>query len=275
MIDPRIALEAIGQLPDTEIDIGEAALQLARVDAPKANWQAARTHLSTLAREAVSLARGVPEDDLPTRARVLALLLSARHGYGGDTQDYDNPRNANLVHVIERRRGLPVALGVLWLHLARAVGWAAHGVDFPGHFLFALTGRGDTTVLDVFAGGTPLDGRALLRLLRSVEGAKAELRPGLLAPMSVRAVLLRLQNNIKLRRLAGGDVTGGLACLEDMLRIAPDTASLWREAGILNETLGQVTAALRCYERFLDLVPEGEAASRTRATVEQLRSRLH
>ena len=131
MIDPRTALEAIGQLPDAEIDIADAALQFARVDAPQADWQAPRQHLSDLAREAVALAASVPNDDIPTRARVLALLLSARHAYAGDAEDYDNLRNANLINVIERRRGLPVALGILWLHAARTVGWAAHGADFP------------------------------------------------------------------------------------------------------------------------------------------------
>jgi len=223
MIDPRIALEAIGQLPDAEIDIADAALQLARIDAPDADWQATRAHLSALAREAVALANGVPEDDTATRARVLALLLSARHGYSGAVEDYDDLRNANLIRVIERRRGLPVALGIIWLHAARAVGWAAYGIDFPGHFLLALVGA-STVVLDVFAGGTPLDIDALRRLLKAVEGPQAELRPGLLAPMSARGVLLRLQNNIRLRRLAAGDVAGVLSCTQDMLRFAPGAA---------------------------------------------------
>ena len=271
---PHAALDAIGLLPDTEIDIAGAALQLARVDAPEADWQAAQWHLSVLAREAVVLARGVPEHDVPTRARVLALLISARHGYAGDTEDYDNLRNANLIHVIERRRGLPVALGIIWLHVARAVGWAVHGVDFPGHFLLALEGDGGKTVLDVFAGGAPLDTAALLRLLKAIEGEQAELRPGLLAPMSARAVLLRLQGNIRHRRLASGDLAGALACTENMLRIAPDRATLWHEAGRLNQQLGQVEAALRCYGCFLRLVPQGDAAERTRATMDALRSRL-
>jgi hypothetical protein len=34
MTDSRGALEAVGRLPDAEIDIGKAAIQLARVDAP-------------------------------------------------------------------------------------------------------------------------------------------------------------------------------------------------------------------------------------------------
>ena len=56
MTKARAALQAIGLLPDTEIDIGDAALQLARIDAPDADWEAAHAHLSDLARDAVELA---------------------------------------------------------------------------------------------------------------------------------------------------------------------------------------------------------------------------
>ena len=56
MLDPRDALDAIGQLPDVEIDIADAALQLARVDAPDADWLAARHHLSEIARRAAAVA---------------------------------------------------------------------------------------------------------------------------------------------------------------------------------------------------------------------------
>jgi regulator of sirC expression with transglutaminase-like and TPR domain len=66
-----------------------------------------------------------------------------------------------------------------------------------------------------------------------------------------------------------------LACAEDMLRIAPEEASLWREAALLHQRLEQVAPALRCYERFLTLVPRGDAAVRARAAMDELRSRLN
>jgi len=273
MSDPRSALDAIGQIPDVEIDIGDAALQFARIDEPDANWTAARAHLSELARDMAGTGRGIT--DLEARASVLTRLLAGRHGYHGDELTYDDPANANLIRVIERRRGLPVTLGILWLHAARAAGWGAHGIDFPGHFLVALDGARTQMVLDVFHGGVPLGGRDLKRLLRRVEGAKAELQPGLLVPMGARAVLLRLQNNIKQRRLAALDLPGALACAEDMLRIAPEEAPLWREVALLHQRLDQVAAALRCYERFLLLVPRGDAAARARAAMDELRSRLN
>ena len=272
---PRAALAAIGRLADSEIDIGNAALQLARVDAPSADWEQAARHLSELAHGAVKRAAKIDKEDLSARAVALADLLVGEFGYVGDAETYDDPANANLIRVTERRRGLPVALGVIWLHTARAAGWGSHGVDFPMHFLVALEGRKTQVVIDVFNGGPAMSARELRALLKRVEGEKAELRPGLLQPMSTRRVLLRLQNNIMTRRLDAGDLRGGLRCTEDMLLIAPDQAELWRQAGVMNQKLDQVAAARDCYQRFLDLVPEGAVANGVRAQLDILKSMLN
>jgi regulator of sirC expression with transglutaminase-like and TPR domain len=108
-----------------------------------------------------------------------------------------------------------------------------------------------------------------------MEGEGAELRPGLLRPMGKREVLLRLQNNIKLRLLKAGALPAALACTEDMLRLAPDAAPLWREAGLMNQRMERIGAALACFDRFLALAPEGEAAARIRALAAELRQRLN
>jgi regulator of sirC expression with transglutaminase-like and TPR domain len=228
-----------------------------------------------MARDAVEIAKTIGTNDLSMRAEALAGLIAGRYGYAGDAETYDDLANANMIRVTERRRGLPVALGIIWLHVARAAGWGAHGVDFPAHFLIALEGKGTQAVIDMFAGGVTLDARDLRVLLKRVEGEKAELRPGLLRPMNARRVLLRLQNNITSRRLQAGDLSGALTCTEDMLRIAPDHAELWRQAAVMNQRLDRVSAALRCFERFLLLVPEGDAASRIRGAIDELRTRLN
>jgi regulator of sirC expression with transglutaminase-like and TPR domain len=223
----------------------------------------------------VQRAAALDKEDLPARAAALADLLAGEFGYAGDAETYDDPANANLVRVTERRRGLPVALGVIWLHAARAAGWGSHGVDFPSHFLVALEGRKTQVVVDVFNRGQVMSARELRALLKRVEGDGAELRPGLLQPMSTRRVLLRLQNNIMTRRLDAGDLRGGLRCTEDMLLIAPDQAELWRQAGVMNQKLDQVAAARDCYQRFLALVPEGSVANGVRAQLDILKSMLN
>ena len=278
IIEARAALDAAGQLPEAELDLASLALQLARVDQPALDFRPASAALSVIAREAVARATAdarADGGDAETRRQVLATLLHRDLGFSGDSETYDDQANANLALVLERKRGLPVALGILWLHAAEAAGWEAHGVDFPGHFLVALAGSHGPVVVDVFHAGARLEAHDLRQLVKRVEGPKAELRPGMMVPMGKRAVLLRLQNNIKLRRLRGQDIEGALDCVEDMARLAPQNALLWREAGLMNHRLERIGAALGALERSLTLAPQGEGQARIRELVEELRHRLN
>ena len=135
MSDPRAALEAIGVLPDTEIDIGDAALQLARIDAPDADWQAARAHLSDLARDAVDLANTIGTNDLSMRAEALAGLHRRAVRICRRRADI---RRSRQRQPDQCHRASPGACRSLWASSGctprRAAGWGAHGVDFPGAF---------------------------------------------------------------------------------------------------------------------------------------------
>lgn len=272
--EARAAIEAAGRLPDDELDLAAVALQFARIDVPQADWRAAAGRISALVR---AVLEAEPARDADGRRALLARVIHDEAGYAGDSETYDDPRNANLIQVTERKRGLPVAIGLLWLHAAEAAGWTARGLDFPGHFLIAIDGvaKGSSVVVDPFGGGTALPAPALRALIKRVEGPEAELRPGMLAPMSRRAVLLRLQTNIRLRRLRDNDLEGALACTLDMLRLAPDAAPLWREAAVMNARLGRLGAAIEAMERFLELVPTGDAAARGREMIEEWRGRLN
>ncbi len=291
MAEPWQALDAIGLLPDIEIDPATAALQLARLDslpgappdAPLHDWHAASAHLSELAREASAIGAVLSHRSPEAQVGALSGLIHARFGYRGDSETYDDLDNANLIRVVARRRGLPVALGILWLHCIRAAGWDGHGVDFPGHFLVALAAPGGrrarparhpppaTVVIDAFAGGATLDSGDLLALLRRTHGSDAALAPGMLRPMRTRDVLLRLQRNLVQRRRLAGAAEAALRSLRGMLCIAPDEAPNWLDAADLNRALGHTGEAIRCLERFLTLVPQSEASGFARAQLEALR----
>jgi len=279
-------LEAIGHLPDIEIDIADAALQLARLetgrgDEPPGDWRETAAHLSELARESARIGDVMRDSSPEARAGAITGLLHGRFAYRGDTDTYDDLANANLIKVVRRRRGLPVALGVLWLHCLRAAGWEAQGIDFPGHFLVSLdpqggeqrggSGRGGRLLIDPFGCGRVMNSSALVELLRGIIGAEAVLQPGMVRPMSTRAVLLRLQRNLVQRRLLAHELEGALGSLESMLRIAPDEAGNWLGAADLHQRLGHTEEAISCLERFLVLVPQSEAASLARLQLEALR----
>ena len=273
MIEPNQSLAAIGQLPDCELDLANAALQLARSGVPHANWERAASHLSDLAREAALIGRVVGDRPLADKLDALTGLIHIKHGYSGDSETYDDLANADLVRVTERKRGLPVALGIVWLHCIRAAGWHGVGIDAPRHFVIRLDVQSDPSagqLVDVFAGGRAITADASLRR-RSTDDAA--IRPSL-RPMGNREILLRLSRNILERRRAAGEWEEALLVLGRMAAIAPNEALLWADQATLLRRLGRLQAAIDCLERFIALVPSGMAADRARNGIDVMRRHL-
>jgi regulator of sirC expression with transglutaminase-like and TPR domain len=253
------ALEAIGDQADETIDLGEAALLLAALEMPDADLAPYRRHLAQLASDLADIAPAGPET-LETQAEALQSVMVAQHGYLGDAANYDDIANANLIRVIDRRRGLPVALGILYLHAARAQGWRSFGINFPGHFLVTIESEDERVILDPFEQGAAVDVAELRRMLQRALGVDAALEPEHYASMTNRGVLLRLQNNIKKRLRDAGDSDHAGRVLDSMLAIAPDVADLWREAAELRAETGNLRSALQAVDRFLLLSPDSDRA---------------
>ncbi len=196
----------------------------------------------------------------------LAEIIALAYGYRGDSDTYDDLQNADVARVIERRKGLPVALAILYLHVARAQGWDAEGLAFPGHFLIRVEIEGARHVLDPFNNGLGCDAAEMRALLQRVLGPEADLRPEHFDPVPDRDVLLRLENNVRLRLAKREDWQGAARSLDRMLMIAPDRPELLFEAGQLNARLDKRRAAIAAFQRFLDIEGDtGDPALRRRA----------
>ncbi|MFQ5775780.1 MAG: SirB1 family protein [Kiloniellaceae bacterium] len=269
-------LRRVGGQLDSEIDLGEAALLLAALDRPRVPLERYARHLWLLARDTAELgARYGAARSLQGRVDALNAVILERYGYAGDRLTYDDLQNANLMRMIDRRRGLPVALGILYIHAARAQGWAIDGLNFPGRFLLRLDLAGERAILDPFDRGALRGPRELRELLRAVAGAQAELRLDHTAPVSRRDILLRLQNNIKLRLLQDRRAEQALGVVESMLMFAPGHAGLWREAGQLHAHLGNLRAAVMALEHFLDLGGRDAERHEAAALVQRIKGQLN
>lgn len=268
------ALRRAGTLPDHPLDLAETALLLAACDAPETPLDAYRRHLGLLVEEVKAEAGSGP--DLAARGAALQTVLGRRHGYAGDSVTYDDLQNASLIRTIDRRRGLPVALTILYVHAARGQGWPAEGVTLPGHVLARIgDGAGRYMLLDPFEAGVEVNAAALRRLLARMLGEEAEAAPERHAPLGDRDLLLRLQNNMKLRLLQAGRSEAAAAVLERMLMIAPARAWLWLEIASLREDLGVLRLAIEAAEEAVRrAVGEGQRQMAA-ALLQKLRCRLH
>ncbi len=273
--DVETRLQRIGGRPDDEIDLAEAGLLLAAYRQPDLDLDRYRHHVSLLVRDAADMGRKLgAEQSLAARADVLRAVLAERYGYAGDKETYDDLQNADLARVIDRRKGLPVALGLLYVHAAAQQGWEASGINFPGHFMIQLRLGRDDVILDPFDGGTTRTLGDLGAMLRTFGGREAELAPHHCAAVGRRDLLLRLQNNIKLRLLAAGRTAEALETLDTMIMLAPGDAEMWREAGGLHGELGNLRTAILSLQHSLQLGLEPLAAGRATDLLRQLRNRL-
>lgn len=265
-------LRGLARRGDERLPLGSAALALACRDRPRVDLARYHHHLALLAREIGEAASGATA----TAKRIAALndVILGRYGYQGDTLTYEDLQNANLMRVIDRRKGLPVALGILYIHAGRAQGWDMAGLAFPGHFLIRLEAEGERTILDPFHGGRGRDATELRELLKAIAGNEAELLPQHYAAVSDRDILLRLQNNLKLRLIESQQLEKALAVIESMTLFAPDHAGHWREAGLIHAELGNLRAAIDSLERFLALGTEGGARHQAATLLQQLKLRL-
>ena len=269
--EAEATLTALANLPDDEIELAEAALAISMLRARSLDPVPYRQHLTEIGR-AVGHATG---SLFESRIDALNHVILGTFGYEGDALNYDDLDNADLARVIDRRKGLPVSLGILYMHAAKAQGWSAAGLGFPGHFLVRIEGDGEAAVVDPFHKGQVLDAAGLRALLKATCGLDAELEPTHWQAVSNRDVLIRLQNNIKARCLESGDIARALQAVEAMLLFAPDVADLWRDAGVLNLKLDQLSAAVRTLERYLELSGSGPARDEAERLLNQVRAGLN
>ena len=229
------------------IDLLEAALTLSILQRDEAiDTAPLRQHVAAIAAALTDLVhrRGA----LPER---LGEVIAEAYGYRGDNETYDDLQNADVARVLERRKGLPVALSILYLHIARGQGWEAEGLAFPGHFLIRVEIDGARHVLDPFNEGQVIEPPALRALLQRVLGPNAVLSPDHFDAVPDRDVLLRLENNVRLRLAKREDWPASALSLDRMLAIAPDRPELLFEAGQINARLDKRRAAIAAFERFL------------------------
>lgn len=267
------ALRDLGNRDDHAIPLAETALLFAALDQPEVDLSCYHQHLAEMAMRTAE--RVTRTDSVDMQVQALRRVLVEHFGYHGDHETYDDPANADLIKVIDRRCGLPVALGILFIHAARAYDAEVSGLNFPSHFLIRLTARGQHVIIDPFFEGKTMTAADLRQRLKELQGASAEIKPDHYTTVSNRDILLRLQNNIKTRAADSGDLPRAQEILERMTTIAPDRGALWWELAMLHSRLGNLMQAISTLETYLAIRNSSEGAGEIEELLQRLRGRVN
>ncbi len=267
-------IETLALIDDDQIVLDEAALALAvldREDSPIEAEALLAPYLTRVAFMAAQLmARSAGIGSNADRAQMLSALIADEHGFTGADSAFGSEAGADMMALIDSGHGLPVALSILYVGVARKVGWRAVALGVPGHVLIRVGDEPGAVFQDPFDGGRVLDQRALKSLLGRVLGANTTPDPAYLAPMDNRATLVRLMTNQAARARRTGDLERALVLHERMTGFAPFATSLWWERARLEQQLGRLAAARTSLVAMRETTRDGAMLGRIEAALHAL-----
>ncbi len=239
-------------MADTAIPLGTSALLLSAHRYPDTDITPYRQHLQDM----IDAARPGADAYVTAAARLdhLRAIIHTQFGYDGDTADYDHLDNASLVRVIDRKCGLPVALMLLYMHVGEGLGWSVEALNFPGHVFGRLGSNGEYVLFDPFTQAEIVQTHHLRAAVKRALGEGAELSASYTQPMTRRDVLVRLQNNLKIRLLEKGEEAQALQVVLATHLIAPDDTRLMFDMGVLYARTGQRQQAVSVLTQYLNYI---------------------
>jgi regulator of sirC expression with transglutaminase-like and TPR domain len=263
----------LGLLDDEDITLDIAALELSALDHAGVDLAPYVATLDALEAELRAADSGDRAETGAEQAAALARVLAGGHGLSGDSETYDAPLNADMIRVLDRRRGLPVSLSIIYVALARRLGWTADALNTPGHVLVRVGPNDAPVVIDPFHDGITVTPVALVNLLRRSLGPNATLDQMHLAPMSNRMVLVRLLLNQATRAEQAGDSARALVVYERMVEVAPTNGQGWWALARLQLTAGRIEDARVSLSSMLEITRDADSRAHISAALEALQGK--
>lgn len=246
----RRDFEAMVRRPDEEIDLAEAALLVAKEEYPTLDTAAYLRRLDHMAAE-VRDRIGI-ERHPQTVAAGLGRYLFAELGFSGAIDEYFDPLSSYLNDVIDRRKGIPLSLSMVYMEVARRAGFSVDGVGLPGHFIVKHPHPAGDILVDPFDAGAVLSPDDCAAKVDEIFGGAISLQPFMLGAVTRRQTLSRAIHNLKTIYLTGKRYEQALAMVELLLIIAPWDLEEIRDRGMLRYRLGDANGAVSDLETYLE-----------------------
>ena len=249
-------------IEDEKIDLIRAALVIARTEYPALDIEAYAARVEELARRVAAL---VPELHPERALAALNQVLFEEVKLRGNRDDYYDPRNSFLNDVLERGLGIPITLAIVYMEIARRVGFPLSGVGMPGYFLLKHYGHdGRETLIDCFNRGDILSRQDCQSRLDEIYSGEMQLRPEFLHPISRRQILTRMLNNLKTVYLSTRNFRKALLIADLILVIYPRSAEDVKQRALLRYSMGLHGLAAEDLRDYLKMAPNASDADEIR-----------
>lgn len=123
-------------------------------------------------------------------------LLFDELGFVGDRERYDHSDNSYLPRVLQRRRGLPITLSLLYKAVVEPLGVPVTGVNAPAHFMVSVVEQRATLIIDPFFSGRAMTSAEAVAHLTGLLGQSPPPGVNLLPPATHSQWLMRMLSNL-------------------------------------------------------------------------------
>jgi regulator of sirC expression with transglutaminase-like and TPR domain len=255
-------------LEDEKIDLTRAALVIARTEYPRFDIEAYAGRMDELGERV-----GARIADLRAPHTIAALnhVLFDEAGLRGNCNDYYDPRNSFLNDVLDRGLGIPITLSVVYMEVARRVGFPLAGVGMPGHFLLKHYSDGPETLIDCFNHGDIVTRQDCQRRLDEIYSGDMTLRSEFLRPITRRQILSRMLDNLRVVYLSTRNFRKALPVADLILVLHPESAEDVKQRALLRYSLGLHSLAADDLDEYLQIDPEASDAGKVRDMLRSIR----
>jgi regulator of sirC expression with transglutaminase-like and TPR domain len=256
--------------PDAEISLARAAMLVGAEEEPRAcDVDRCLARLDEMGEEArARIVRGGG-----AKVEALNRYLFDEQRFEGNESDYYDPRNSMLHRVLERRKGIPITLSIIYIEVGRRAGLQAEGVGLPGHFVVrASEGDGRSVLVDPFNRKVTDEEECQKRLDVIYDGG-VELSEEHLRAVGTRNIIARVLGNLKAVYVQTQLFGRALSAVERILLIAPHDLAERRDRGLLLAQLGRLTEAIVETQTCLSLAPDAPDAESMREQLKKMRLR--
>ena len=131
---------------------------------------------------------------------VLNRVLFHEFNFRAASKDFSDPQNSFLHCVLERRRGLPITLSMVYLLVARRIGLELEPIGLPGRFMVGCFSDNKPFYIDAWSGGKFLEIEQMEDFLddSSIENSGSYLLPVTVAETLTRGCRNLVQQYAKL-----------------------------------------------------------------------------
>jgi regulator of sirC expression with transglutaminase-like and TPR domain len=258
-------------------DLAAPAFLVARIEYPRLDPTPYLDRLERMGEAAAHHVAKDPGHDAPLAARIDAInrYLFGELGFTGNREQFEDPRNSCLNEVMDRKKGIPITMALIYIEVARRAGLRAEGINFPGHFLVRALpdlhtdNPSEGLIVDPFHGGAILNEEDCRKLLQP-HLHEAAYEPSLLARATRRQILVRMLLNLKKLYVKMHSFPQARAATDALLALQPSSLADLRDRGLLAYHMNDFSRALRDLEEYLKVARLSDQDDEQKKETEQV-----